>query len=214
MQVRNDGALAPRMLDNWARLYTAQMRKGEDYRRHRPTVAIWILATRFLSDEDWLHAFRVEDRERNNRLGEDLLIVTVELPKRGSLSGNGEEVSFEREIDEWLWFLARGETIDPDSGRYRALREETREAVEIMAAFTKQEKARHTYERRLEWERTMVAWKADARAEGLAEGLAEGRTEGARAKAFEDARNLKRLGVSIAIIAEATGLDLVEVESL
>ena len=37
MQVRRDGALTSRILDNWARLYDAQIRKGEDYRLHSPS---------------------------------------------------------------------------------------------------------------------------------------------------------------------------------
>lgn len=184
MQVRNDGALIPRMLDNWARLYTAQIKKGEDYRRHRPVISIWILGTAFLGDREWFHAFRTVDRERDLELGEDFLLMTIELPKLPALPKRSAGVKFERAIDEWLWLLLRGETIDPESADLSSFREETREAVRIMAAFTKQEKARHTYERRLEWERTINAWKTDSRAEGLAEGRAEGRELG-RAEGLE-----------------------------
>lgn len=44
--------------------------------------------------------------------------------------------------------------------------------------------------------------------------FAEGRSDGSRQKALEDAGNLKRLGVSIEIIAKATGLSKQEVEAL
>ena len=43
-------------------------------------------------------------------------------------------------------------------------------------------------------------------AEGRAEGLAEGRAEGERQKALTIARNLKKLGLSIKDIENATGL--------
>ena len=49
---------------------------------------------------------------------------------------------------------------------------------------------------------------------GIAQGKQEGISEGAYQKAIEDAQNLKRLGVSISIIAEATGLSKEEVEKL
>ena len=49
---------------------------------------------------------------------------------------------------------------------------------------------------------------------GIAQGKQEGISEGAYQKAIEDAQNLKRLGVSISIIAEATGLSEEEVEKL
>jgi len=50
--------------------------------------------------------------------------------------------------------------------------------------------------------------------EGIAQGEAKGFSEGAYQKAIEDAQNLKRLGVPISIIAEATSLTQEEVEKL
>ena len=49
---------------------------------------------------------------------------------------------------------------------------------------------------------------------GLAEGEARGRSEGSHQKALQDARNFKRLGVSVQIIAQATGLTREEIEKL
>ena len=48
----------------------------------------------------------------------------------------------------------------------------------------------------------------------LKEGEAQGFSAGAHQKALEDARNFKRLGVSVSIITEATGLSKEEVEKL
>ena len=52
-------------------------------------------------------------------------------------------------------------------------------------------------------------WKA-----GLAQGLAEGEARGSRHKAFETARNLCSMGLSIEKIAQATGLAVQEVEKI
>ena len=64
----------------------------------------------------------------------------------------------------------------------------------------------------------MTAFEADAkrmgRLEGRSEGIAQGFSEGSRQKALEDAGNLKRLGVSIDIITQATGLTKAEIENL
>ncbi|HUX38254.1 MAG TPA: Rpn family recombination-promoting nuclease/putative transposase [Rectinemataceae bacterium] len=234
MQVRRDNALGARMLDNWARLYSGQIAKGHDYRLHRPVIAIWILSHSFFEDGDWLHAFRISDGKRARGLGEDFLIVTIELPKGESLSIAPNRTKFDSGMGDWLWFLSHGQDIDPESANFGALRKEIREAVEIMRVFTKAYKARYTYDRRLEWERTINAWKNDAREEGLeegrsvgrelglaegrekglAEGKAEGKAEGERVKAQEDARRLKALGVSLDIISKATGLSESEIESL
>ena len=55
---------------------------------------------------------------------------------------------------------------------------------------------------------------AEGKAEGIAEGRAEGITEGKFEGKTETARNLKRLGVPVTTIAEATGLTVEEVEAL
>ena len=49
---------------------------------------------------------------------------------------------------------------------------------------------------------------------GMSKGRRQGFSDGSRRKALEDAGNLKRLGVSIDIITQATGLSKQEVESL
>ena len=56
-------------------------------------------------------------------------------------------------------------------------------------------------------------WKADI-VQGLAEGKSLGLAEGSRRKAFETARNLVAIGLSIENIAKATGLSQAEVEAL
>ena len=51
-------------------------------------------------------------------------------------------------------------------------------------------------------------------AEGRSLGLAEGEAKGSRQKALETARNLLRIGLSVANIAEATGLSGQEIAEL
>ena len=50
----------------------------------------------------------------------------------------------------------------------------------------------------------------EGRAEGMKEGLAKGRAEEKR----ENARNFKKLGLSVELIAQATGLDIEEINKL
>ena len=62
------------------------------------------------------------------------------------------------------------------------------------------------------------SFEMDARRAGMQAGIAQGRNEGfadgSRQKALQDAGNFKRLGVSIDIITQATGLTKEEVEGL
>ena len=77
----------------------------------------------------------------------------------------------------------------------------------MIQAVKNNEQARQEY-------RFMSGFEMDAREEGRLEGRSEGFSDGSRQKALEDAGNLKRLGVSIDIITQATGLSKQEVESL
>ena len=54
----------------------------------------------------------------------------------------------------------------------------------------------------------------DGFAEGFAEGVQEGVKEGMKEAKLESARNLKTLGVSDEIVAQATGLPLETVQAL
>ena len=49
---------------------------------------------------------------------------------------------------------------------------------------------------------------------GRAKGKAEGRIEGLKEKSFEIARKLLRMGLSVHVVADTTGLSLNEVEQM
>ena len=75
------------------------------------------------------------------------------------------------------------------------------------------EAVKHNEQARKEY-RIMSAFEMDAREEGVQQGIRQGFADGSYRKALEDAGNLKQLGVSIDIIAKATGLSKEEVEAL
>ncbi|HEY9593216.1 MAG TPA: hypothetical protein VHE79_01970, partial [Spirochaetia bacterium] len=118
----------------------------------------------------------------------------------------------------WLWFLIHGGEIDPEEEAFAGLRGAIQEAVEMLRAWTKKDKARYTRDRRLEWEWVHNTMMVDARNEGLEEGRVEGRAEG-RAEGIEKgtretAKALKDLGVDVDVIVKATKLSRDEVEGL
>ena len=79
------------------------------------------------------------------------------------------------------------------------------------------EAVKHNEQARKEY-RIMSAFEMDAREEGvqqgIQQGIRQGFADGSYRKALEDAGNLKQLGVSIDIIAKATGLSKEEVEAI
>ena len=135
-------------------------------------------------------------------------------------------------LDEWMRYLKDGviapDTTAPGLG----------EAREKLRYYSMTDKERHAYDEHLnavmiqndvlntaKMEGRMeglVEGRAEGRMEGLVEGRAEGerkglekgRTEGRMVERLDNAKKLKELGVSSEIIAQATGLDLKEIDGL
>jgi predicted transposase/invertase (TIGR01784 family) len=214
MQMRCFAELPRRMLHNWASLYLATLQKGDPYASLQPLISVWILERRIFPDESWLHVFELRDAATGRILHGDLTIVTIELGAWVHLKEKALAVTVVEGVGRWLYFLGSAQDFDPerppagfDGGYFK-------EALEIMAAFTKSEAKRDIYRRRFEFYATQASIELEAKETGHAEGRAEGRAEGEAARAREDARKLKQLGVSIDIITEATGLSREDVQGL
>lgn len=107
-------------------------------------------------------------------------------------------------LEEWVKYLKTG-IIDPDTTAPGLL-----EAREKLRYYDMSPEERHEYDEHVNAIMIQNDVLNTAKLEGHAEGRAEGRAEGK----LEDARNLKQLGVSIDIIAQATGLSREEIGKL
>ena len=123
-------------------------------------------------------------------------------------------------LDEWMRYLKDGviapDTTAPGLG----------EAREKLRYYSMTDKERHAYDEHLNavmiQNDVLNTAKMEGRMEGLVEGRAEGerkglekgRTEGRMVERLDNAKKLKELGVSSEIIAQATGLDLKEIDGL
>lgn len=115
-------------------------------------------------------------------------------------------------LEEWIYYLNTGEI--PSSATAPGL-EEARERLKL-DSMTKDELA--AYYRHLDniviLRDNIYTEREEGRAEGLEEGLNKGKEEGVREANLNNARNLKKLGVAIDIISQATGLSREEIEKL
>ena len=123
-------------------------------------------------------------------------------------------------LDEWMRYLKDGviapDTTAPGLG----------EAREKLRYYSMTDKERHAYDEHLNavmiQNDVLNTAKMEGRMEGLVEGRAEGerkglekgRTEGRMVERLDNAKKLKELGVSSEIIAQATGLDIKEIDGL
>lgn len=107
-------------------------------------------------------------------------------------------------LEEWVKYLKTG-IIDPDTTAPGLPK-----AREKLRYYDMSPEERHEYDEHVNAIMIQNDVLNTAKLEGHAEGRMEGRAEGK----LEDARNLKQLGVSIDIIAQATGLSREEIGKL
>ena len=131
-------------------------------------------------------------------------------------------------LEEWMSYLKDGK-ISPDTTAPGL-----REAREKLKYYSMSPAERNAYDRhlgdimiqndvmdtaRLEGlaeglAKGLEEGRAEGLEEGMAKGLEEGRAEGKHLQNMENARNLKRLGVPVETISQATGLSIEEIEEL
>ncbi|HEY9594592.1 MAG TPA: Rpn family recombination-promoting nuclease/putative transposase [Spirochaetia bacterium] len=217
LQIETYETLPRRMLHNWAACYLGRLKKGQDFKVLRPVVSIWILEHPLFRDGSWFHILSLRDEETDRVASDDILILVVELPAWIAARGEHLRETVAHSLDRWLYLLWKAEEIDPAEPPSEVAGGEYREALEIMAAYTKSEMAREIYLRRLDLQRERATIKAEAaeaveaaKAAAREAGLAEGIGKSAR----ETAKALKELGVNSDVIAKATKLSRAEVEGL
>ena len=111
-------------------------------------------------------------------------------------------------LEEWVKYLKTG-IIDPDTTAPGLP-----EAREKLRYYDMSPEERHEYDEHVNAIMIQNDVLNTAKLEGHAEGRAEGRAESRAEGKLEDAKNLKQLGVSIDIIAQATGLRWEDIDKL
>lgn len=198
-----------------------QGRKGDWDYELKAVYVIGILNFTFNdNDKEYFH-HRVQLLDVNTKevFYDKLTFVYLEMPKF-----NKQEEELTDMFDKWLFVLRNLSRL---MERPRALQEriftKLFEAAEI-AKFTKEQY--EAYEDSLkvyrDWQNTIATAESKGHEKGMAEGLKKGRAEGIvqgmeKGRTEQNkatARNLKKLGIAIEIIAEATGLSTEEINAL
>jgi predicted transposase/invertase (TIGR01784 family) len=205
MQIVKHSGLPQRMIHNWSQIYQRQLLKGNEYIEHLPVVSIWILDDILWHDDEWLHVFLCQDEESGQILHGDQCIVTMELPVWSKWIKE-QKSSIMDLSGKWLYFLTNAKAMDDRQLLVTLDDPEFKEAVEVMAGYTTEQKRRHAYDMRENYQRILASFKRTGYDEGKSEGKAEGKAE--------IALSMKTKGFTAEQIAEITGLGLKEIEAL
>lgn len=218
IQVADEADYDKRALYYWAKLYSAQLRKGDDYSDLNKAIGIHILNfTSILESKKYHNIFHISERDSDIPYFKDLELHTIEL-KKFCPNANEELNEFilrvKNALDVWLAFLTRNDLLNKDD-LPKILDDATlKRAISILDVMNMNEEERIAYEEREDWLRLEGSILKKSEENGYERGKEEGREEGQLAQAYATAKILKPQGIAFDIIAAATGLSKAEIEKL
>ena len=238
VQNNNEYAYFQRMLFGTSKLVTEYINRGEGYDKIRKVYSVNIVYFSLGHGTDFVYHGKTEFRGIHN--GDILQLTPFQkqtfkvnavsqlYPEYYILKVNDFNQVAKTPLEEWIYYLNTGNI--PSDATAPGL-EEARERLKL-DSMTKDELSayyRHLdnvvilrsniqterMEGRMEGrEQGLAEGREQGLAEGRAEGMEEGLEKGRMETNIENARNLKKLGVAIDIISQATGLSKKDIETL
>lgn len=193
MQIAKQDTIIERLLFYWSRLYSRQIKSGNDYSVLQKTIVILIanFEINFLKDLEYFTKWKIiEEKHRSTILTDKFEICIIELPKVDELKDK------DGELLDWLFFL-----INPESNRVvekMKVNKELREAQEKLEEISNNEQLEQ-----LAWLRYKAILEENtARSEGMKRGV------------IEVAKKLLKNKADISLICDVTGLSIEEIENI
>lgn len=211
IQLANKKNFKERMLDYWARLYSGQLEKGDDYTKLKRTILIAIVnfnIKEFINEEYHTKWQIREERNKELILTNDFEIHIIEIEKAiKSLKENKQD-----KIAQWMSFFD-----NPNSMEVKVMSEENEdinEALEQLRRLSSNKQLREIIEREERIERDRRAELQFAIEEGLEQGIEQGIERGEKKKQLEIIKNMIKENLSIELISKITGTTQEEISKL
>jgi predicted transposase/invertase (TIGR01784 family) len=213
MQVTDEVYYSQRALYYWSKLYASQLKSGQDYDKLRKTISIHVLNFNCFKEADYHNVFHLLNAKSHRRNFEDMELHFIELQK---FDKDFDELK--TRLDHWTSFLTNADRYDKETmpAQLKADPDISR-AIETLEHLYFTAEEREIYEARLKWWRDERSAIESAEIRGLAKGLAKGLAQGdakLQAEKLAIVRKFRDAGVSLAVIAESTGLPLDIVQNL
>ena len=216
VQLTTHEKMLPRFLLYWAKMYSANLKVGEEYSKLRRTISIIIVdgeLPEFKGIKKAQTNWQIREEEyKNIILTSYFEICIIELPK----AIKEYKTNKENGALQWMMFLENPE--DMEVIKIMEENENIKEAKEELDRISQDDILRRMAFKaeleRMDHAQLMYEAKRDGKAEGRAEGRAEGKIEGAKEEKIQIAKNMLKKGINILDIAEITGLSKEEIEKL
>ena len=206
LQLIDKNNIIERMLYYWSKMYTRQIKAGDDYNKLEKTIVILIadFNIKGLEEVEYHSTWKIIETNSVKKLilTDKFELDIIELSK---IKGRENEKD---QLLDWLIFLE-----NPESERVARKMEENenlKEAVEKLDRISEDEKM----QRIIELREKAIRDEHAIYDKGLDDGIEEGKAKGAREKQIEIAKKLLKSKVEIEIIIETTGLTEEEIKKL
>ena len=224
IQASWNASFVKRTLFYWAKMYTADFKAGESYDKLHRCIAINIIADGFKLNDAIHSEYLLQEKTAHTVLTNVLEVHFLDLQAAKRAKAEGNSKGNRSQLINWLRFI--GATDKKERAMIATTSPVLQMLNEKIDILTLSPIERKLYESRMKLKSDITTisetqfsagverGKSLGLAEGKSLGLAEGEVRGSRQKALETARNLLVIGLSIENIAKATGLTILEVETL
>ena len=206
MQLIDKNNIIERMLYYWSKMYTRQIKAGDDYNKLEKTIVILIadFNIKGLEEVEYHSTWKIIETNSAKKLilTDKFELDIIELSK---IKGRENEKD---QLLDWLIFLE-----NPESERVTRKMEENenlKEAVEKLDRISKDEKM----QRIIELREKAIRDEHAIYAKGVDDEIEEGKAKGAREKQIEIAKSMLKENMDIEMIIKITGLTKQEIEKL
>ncbi|MCL2079081.1 MAG: Rpn family recombination-promoting nuclease/putative transposase [Oscillospiraceae bacterium] len=215
MQYGNDPSFNDRTVYHWSKLFSGELKRGNDYSKLKPAICINIIAYSYFKCSEYHSHFTIMEKSRHEELTDKCAIHFFELTKIGK-KANKDDIA-----ELWL------QLINAETEEELDMLKETnvapiQKAVYILHKMSEDEKIQEVARLREKALHDEVSALGNAKREGILEGILEGerkgilkgKREGRREGVLSTATNAIILGMSDDDIVKLTGLTPSEVKDL
>ena len=206
LQLIDKNNIIERMLYYWSKMYTRQIKAGDDYKKLEKTIVILIadFNIKGLEEVEYHSTWKIIETNSVKKL---ILTDKFELDIIELLKIKGRENEKDQLLD-WLVFLENPESESVT--RKMEENENLKEAVEKLDRISEDEKM----QRIIELREKAIRDEHAIYDKGLDDGIEEGKAKGARENQIEIAKSMLKENMDIEIIIKITGLTKQEIEKL
>ncbi len=167
MQMTDQVSYSQRALYYWSKLYSQQLKEGEDFATLNKTISIHVLNFNHFDEADYHNIYHILNAKTKTRSFEDLELHFIELKKFDK-----DLAHLTTALDRWAIFLSRAEQWDrnfiPEELKIDPAIEKAAQALDMLSL---DEEEREIYEAKLKWLRDESGTFKKIREEGEAIGI-------------------------------------------